>query len=147
MKDVSCDLATVKRRLAMADGFNFTLINANAAIAAPAMRAGSRGFCGISTNLHPDLYAWLYRAADTELARELQSFLVTAALSEAFGYPALAKICHQRLGTLTSIRCRAIDYDVRERFWALDAIVDALMAGSEAYRARIAAQSRPKASA
>ena len=146
MKDVSCDLATVKRRLAMADGFNFTLINANAAIAAPAMRAGSRGFCGISTNLHPDLYAWLYRAADTELARELQSFLVTAALSEAFGYPALAKICHQRLGTLTSIRCRAIDYDVRERFWALDAIVDAVMAGSDAYRARIAAaQSRASA--
>ena len=112
----------------------------------------SEGTCtiggNVSTNLHPDLYAWLYRAADTELARELQSFLVTAALSEAFGYPALAKICHQRLGTLTSIRCRAIDYDVRERFWALDAIVDALMAGSDAYRARIAAaQSRPKATA
>jgi 4-hydroxy-tetrahydrodipicolinate synthase len=96
MKDVSCDLATVKRRLAMADGLNFTLINANAAIAGPAMRAGSRGFCGVSTNIHPDLYAWPYRAADTELARELQSFLVTAALSEAFGYPALAKICRQR---------------------------------------------------
>jgi 4-hydroxy-tetrahydrodipicolinate synthase len=148
MKDVSCDLATVKRRLAMTDGLNFTLINANAAIAGPAMRAGSRGFCGVSTNIHPDLYAWLYRAPDIELARELQSFLVTAALSEAFGYPALAKICHQRLGTLTSIRCRVIDYDVRERFWALDAIVDAVMAGSEAYRARIAAaRQRPKATA
>jgi 4-hydroxy-tetrahydrodipicolinate synthase len=139
MKDVSCDLATIKRRLAMANGSDFTLINANAAIAAPAMRAGSRGFCGVSTNLHPDLYAWLYRSPDTELARELESFLVTAALSEAFGYPALAKICHQRLGALTSIRCRVIDYDVHERFWALDAIVDALMAGADSYRARIAA--------
>ncbi|HTZ65915.1 MAG TPA: dihydrodipicolinate synthase family protein [Roseiarcus sp.] len=146
MKDVSCDLATVERRLAIAAGSNFAIINANAAIAAPAMRAGSRGFCGVSTNLHPDLYAWLYRAADTELARELASFLVTAALSEAFGYPALAKICHQRLGTLTSIRCRVIDYDVRERFWGLDAIVDALMAGADSYRARIAAAGpRPKA--
>jgi 4-hydroxy-tetrahydrodipicolinate synthase len=103
------------------------------------MRAGSRGFCGVSTNLHPDLYAWLYRSPDTDLARDLESFLVTAALSEAFGYPALAKICHQRLGTLTSIRCRVIDYDVRERFWGLDAIVDALMAGADGYRARIAA--------
>ena len=148
MKDVSCDLATVKRRLAMAAGSDFTLINANAAIAAPAMRAGSRGFCGVSTNLHPDLYAWLYRSGDSELGRELASFLVTAALSEAFGYPALAKICQQRLGTLTSIRCRVIDFDVRERFWALDAIVDAVMAGSEAYRARIAAaRSRPKVNA
>jgi len=103
------------------------------------MRSGLRGFCGVATNLPPDLYAWLYRAPDTELARELESFLVTAALSEAFGYPALAKIVHQRLGTLASIRCRVIDYDVRERFWALDAIIDALMAGADSYRARIAA--------
>ncbi|HEY1886896.1 MAG TPA: dihydrodipicolinate synthase family protein [Roseiarcus sp.] len=147
MKDVSCDLATVKRRLAMAAGSDFALINANAAIAAPAMRAGSRGFSGVSTNIHPDLYAWLYRSGDSELARELANFLVTAALSEAFGYPALAKICHQRLGTLTSIRCRAIDFDVRERFWALDAIVDAVMAGSETYRAKIAARSKPKVNA
>jgi 4-hydroxy-tetrahydrodipicolinate synthase len=139
MKDVSCDLPTVKRRLAMAAGSNFALINASAPIAAPAMRAGSRGFSGVSTNLHPDLYAWLYRSGDSELARGLASFLVTAALSEAFGYPALAKICHQRLGTLTSARCRVIDFDVRERFWALDAIVDAVMAGSEGYRAKIAA--------
>jgi 4-hydroxy-tetrahydrodipicolinate synthase len=147
MKDVSCDLATVKRRLAMAAGSDFTLINANAAIAAPAMRAGSRGFCGVATNLHPDLYAWLYRSGDSELARELASFLVTAGLSEAFGYPALAKICHQRLGTLTSSRCRVIDFDVRERFWALDAIVDAVMTGSEAYRARIAARPKVKVNA
>jgi 4-hydroxy-tetrahydrodipicolinate synthase len=146
MKDVSCDLATVKRRVAMA-GSDFALINANAAIAAPAMRAGSRGFSGVSTNLHPDLYAWLYRSGDGELAHELASFLVTAALSEAFGYPALAKICHQRLGTLTSIRCRVIDFDVRERFWALDAIADAVMAGSETYRAKIAARSQLKLNA
>ncbi|HXE23567.1 MAG TPA: dihydrodipicolinate synthase family protein [Roseiarcus sp.] len=139
LKDVSCDLATVRRRVAIAAGSNLTIVNANAAIAAPAMRSGSRGFCGVATNLHPDLYAWLYRAPDTELARELESFLVTAALSEAFGYPALAKIVHQRLGTLASIRCRVIDYDVRERFWALDAIIDALMAGADSYRARIAA--------
>ena len=137
MKDVSCDLATVKRRLAMAAGSNFTLINANAAIAYPAMRAGSPGFSGISTNLHPDLYAWLYRAPRSKLADELASFLVMAGLSEGYGYPALAKICHQRLGTLTSARCRVIDYDARDRVWALDAIVDSLLAGSEAYRSRI----------
>ncbi len=139
MKDVSCDLGTVKRRLAMAAGSGFALINASAAIAASAMRAGSRGFSGVSNNIHPDLYAWLYRSGDSELKRELESFLVTAALSEAFGYPALAKMIHQRLGTLSSIRCRVIDFDVRERFWALDAIVDAVMSGSEAYRSRIAA--------
>lgn len=73
MKDVSCDLATVKRPLATAKGSNFTLIIADAAIATPAMRSGSRGFSGVSTNLHPDLYPCLYRSGESELGRELAS--------------------------------------------------------------------------
>jgi 4-hydroxy-tetrahydrodipicolinate synthase len=32
-----------------------------------------------------------------------------------------------------------IDFDVRERFWALDAILDQIVAGTEAFRAEIAA--------
>jgi 4-hydroxy-tetrahydrodipicolinate synthase len=74
-----------------------------------------------------------------ELAEEVATFLVLAALSEAFGYPVLAKIYHQRLGTFTSIKSRAISFDVRERFWALDAILDKVVAGTEAMRAKIAA--------
>ncbi|MBN8997461.1 MAG: dihydrodipicolinate synthase family protein [Rhizobiales bacterium] len=140
LKDVSCDLATVKRRVALAKGSGFAVINANAAIARDAMRAGSRGFCGVSTNIHPDLYAWLYRTADTPLAEELTQFLVMAALFEAFGYPAIAKVYQQRLGTIATIRCRTITYDVREKFWALDQIVDALAKGTDLHRARIAAQ-------
>jgi 4-hydroxy-tetrahydrodipicolinate synthase len=140
LKDVSCDLETVKRRIALAAGSGFAVINANAAIARDAMRAGSRGFCGVATNIHPDLYAWLYRSADTPLAEELAQFLVLAAQFEAFGYPAVAKIYQQRMGTVATIGCRAIAADVRERFWALDAIVDALQKGTEGYRARIALQ-------
>jgi 4-hydroxy-tetrahydrodipicolinate synthase len=140
LKDVSCDLATVKRRIALARGSGFAVINANAAIARDAMRAGSRGFCGVSTNIHPDLYAWLYRAADTPLADELAQFLVTAALFEAYGYPAIAKVYQQRLGTFASIRCRVFTDDVREKVWGLDAIVDALERGTAGYRARIARQ-------
>lgn len=140
LKDVSCDLQTVKRRIALAAGSGFAVINANAAIARDAMRAGSRGFCGVSTNIHPDLYAWLYRSRDTALAEELAQFLVMAALFEAFGYPAIAKVYQQRLGNMATIRCRTITYDVREKFWALDQIVDALEKGSDGYRARIALQ-------
>jgi 4-hydroxy-tetrahydrodipicolinate synthase len=138
LKDVSCDLAVVKRRVALAAGSGFAVINANAAIARDAMRAGSRGFCGVNTNIQPDLYAWLYRAPDTPLAEELTQFLVMAGLFEAFGYPAIAKAYHQRLGTFASIHCRAIGYDVRERFWGLDAIVEAMRKGTDLYRARIA---------
>jgi 4-hydroxy-tetrahydrodipicolinate synthase len=141
LKDVSCDLATVKRRVALADGSPLKILNANAAIAWDAMKAGSAGFNGVFTNFHPDLYNWLRNdaAQDPALAEELATFLVLAAVSESLGYPALAKIYHQRIGTFSSIRCRVIDYDVRERFWALDAVLDKIVAGTEHFRGRIAA--------
>ena len=141
LKDVSCDLDIVKRRVALTAGTPLGILNANAAIAYDAMKAGSRGFNGVFTNFHPDLYKWLYSSGlkHPELAEEVATFLVLAALSEAFGYPVLAKIYHQRIGTFTSIKSRAISFDVRERFWALDAILDKVVAGTEAMRAKIAA--------
>lgn len=141
LKDVSCDLDVVKRRVAMAAGTPFAILNANAAIAYDAMKAGSRGFNGVLANVHPDLYKWLYTSGGQhpELAEEVATFLVLAALTEAFGYPVVAKMYHQRIGTFASIKSRTITFDVRERFWALDAILDKLVAGTEAMRAKIAA--------
>ena len=141
LKDVSCDLAVVKRRVAMAEGTPFAILNANAAIAYDAMKAGSRGFNGVLANFHPDLYKWLYTSGvqHPELAEEVDTFLVLAALSEAFGYPVLAKMYHQRIGTFASIKSRTITFDVRERFWGLDAILDKVMAGAQAMRGKIAA--------
>ena len=141
LKDVSCDLEVVKRRVEMAEGTPFAILNANAAIAYDAMKAGSRGFNGVLANFHPDLYKWLYTSGvqHPELAEEVDTFLVLAALSEAFGYPVLAKMYHQRIGTFASIKSRTITFDVRERFWALDAILDKVMAGAQAMRAKIAA--------
>ncbi|TKC78077.1 dihydrodipicolinate synthase family protein [Trinickia terrae] len=149
LKDVSCDLPTVKRRVKLAEGSPLKILNANAAIAWDAMKAGSAGFNGVFTNFHPDLYQWLRTesATDPALAEELSTFLVVAAVSEALGYPALAKIYHQRIGTFASTRCRAIDYDVRERFWALDAVLDRIVAGTEHFRARIAARRAASAAA
>ncbi|AQQ40837.1 MULTISPECIES: dihydrodipicolinate synthase family protein [Burkholderia] len=140
LKDVSCDLATVKRRVALAAGSPLKILNANAAIAWDAMKAGSAGFNGVFTNFHPDLYQWLRTRGESNpaLADELSTFLVVSAVSEALGYPALAKLYHQRIGTFGSIKCRAIDYDVRERFWALDAVLDKIVAGTEHFRRRIA---------
>lgn len=141
LKDVSCDLATVKRRVAMTAGTSFAILNANAAIAYDAMKAGSRGFNGVNTNFHPDLYKWLYTSGTKhpELADEVATSLVLMALSEAFGYPVLAKLYHQRIGTFASIKSRTITFDVRERIWAIDAILDKVVAGTEAMRAKVAA--------
>jgi 4-hydroxy-tetrahydrodipicolinate synthase len=140
LKDVSCDLPTVERRVALASGSPMAIVNANAAIARDAMRAGSLGFTGVFTNFHPDLYKWMRLSGDLheDLAKRLNTFLVLAALSEAFGYPVLAKLYHQRLGTFGSIKSRVIEFDVREKFWALDAILDQVVVGTEAFRAEIA---------
>jgi 4-hydroxy-tetrahydrodipicolinate synthase len=140
LKDVSCNLDTVKRRVALTAQSPLAVINANAAIAYDAMKAGSRGFTGVFTNFHPDLYRWLRTSGPQhpELADELSTFLVLAAVSESLGYPALAKLYHQRLGTFESIRCRVIGYDIREKFWALDEVLDKIIAGTEAMRRKIA---------
>jgi 4-hydroxy-tetrahydrodipicolinate synthase len=139
IKDVSCDLDTIKRRVALTKGSSMAVLNANAAIAWDAMQAGSKGFNGVNTNFHPDLYRWLYNKGLNfpELARELAGFLVLAALSESFGYPVLAKMYHQRIGNFSTIKSRAITFDVRERFWALDPILDKIIEGTEMMRAKI----------
>ena len=141
LKDVSCDLATVTRRVDLTKNSGLAVVNANAAIAFDAMKAGSPGFTGVFTNFHPDLYKWLltHSAKHPALADELSVYLALAAMAEPMGYPKLAKLYHQRLGTFSCIRSRAIDFDIGERFWALDALLDKIMQGQASFRARIAA--------
>lgn len=140
LKDVSCDLGTVKRRVALAGDSGFAVVNANAAIAAAAMREGSKGFAGVFTNIYPDLYAWLYRHAadDSDFRRELETFLALAAMAEPLGYPGLAKVYHTRLGTFSSTHSRIIDYDIAERHWAVLDLLDHIHTGAARFRERIA---------
>ncbi|MGG6110831.1 dihydrodipicolinate synthase family protein [Pantoea allii] len=139
LKDVSCDLDTVKRRVALAEGTRLNIINANAAIAWPAMQAGSKGFSGVFTNFHPELYVWLYHhhAKDPALANELATFLSLTAVSETLGYPKNAKIFHQRLGTFESEACRVNKENVLEKFWGLGVILDQIRSGTEFYNNKI----------
>ncbi|SKA29881.1 dihydrodipicolinate synthase family protein [Consotaella salsifontis] len=141
LKDVSCDLATVERRVALTKGSKLSVVNANAAIAFAAMRAGSNGFTGVFTNIHPDLYKWLltHWREHRELADELSVYLALSAMAEPMGYPKLAKLYHQRLGTFAGVGSRAVTFDIREKFWALDALIDKIVEGQDQFRRRIAA--------
>ncbi|WP_346826467.1 dihydrodipicolinate synthase family protein [Serratia inhibens] len=140
LKDVSCCLPTVTRRVALTAGTPLNIINANAAIAWPAMQAGSKGFSGVFTNFHPELYHWLYHhgAQRPELAQELATFLSLAAVTETLGYPKNAKIYHQRLGTFDSELCRVNQDDVLEKFWGLGVLLDQIRSGTGFYRQKIA---------
>lgn len=143
LKDVSCDLATVRRRLEIVAGTPLGISNANAAIAYDAMRAGARGFCGILANFCPDLYRWLLDHGDAhpEIAAEVAPMLVLASMIEGFGYPAVAKLYHKRLGTFGSIHTRSLTGDLRDQVWAVDALLDNLDAAIGVARAKIAALS------
>jgi len=139
LKDVSCDLDTVRRRVELTKSANLVISNANATIAFEAMKAGASGFCGVFNNFHPDLYRWLQDEGEihTELAIELSRFLVLSAVTEGMGYPKLAKIFHQRLGTIRSSYSRAVPEDILKKYWALEAILDHIEEGADYYRGRI----------
>lgn len=140
LKDVACDLEVVRRRIALTKGTPLAINNANAATAWPVMQAGGAGFSGVMNNFHPDLYRWLYDhgAQHPGIAAELDTFLVLSAMCEAFGYPKLAKRFHVRRGTFACEHTRAVPYDLPDRHWAIDAILDRIVAGADAQRARIA---------
>lgn len=140
LKDVSCDLPTVERRVKLAQGTPLNVINANAAIAWPAILAGSQGFSGVFTNFHPELYSWLWHNGKTQraLADELAIFLSLGAVTETLGYPKNAKIYHQRLGTFDDVTCRVNKDDVLAKFWGLTVILDQIRAGTELWQTRIA---------
>lgn len=139
LKDVSCDLDTVRRRVELTKSANLVISNANAAIAFEAMKSGASGFCGVFNNFHPDLYRWLQDEGEihTGLAIELSRFLVLSAVTEGMGYPKLAKIFHQRLGTIRSSYSRAVPEDIMKKYWALEAILDHIEEGADYYRGRI----------
>lgn len=147
IKDVSCDLDTITRRTTIAKGSPLKICNANAAIAHAAMRVTGAGFCGVMNNFHPDLYRWLqdHGADHPDLAEELCVFLVLSAQTEPMGYPKLAKFYHQRLGTFAGTESRAIDFNIQERFWGLDAVLDRIAQGTQFYRGKIAALAKSKA--
>ena len=140
LKDVSCDLDTVRHRMRLAKNSALAISNANAAIAHQALTLGAGGFCGVFNNFHPDLYRWLQDEGPDhrELADELAVFLALAALSEPMGYPKLAKLHHKRLGTFKSDHSRAVSGDILTTFWGLEAVLDKISQGTEMWRQRIA---------
>ncbi len=140
LKDVSCDLETVKRRLRICEGSDFNIINANAAIAFEAMKAGSNGFSGVFNNVHPDLYAWLLKNkySDDPLVQELATFLATSAAAEAFGYPNIAKMMHYKEGRFDNYQSRVIEGDIKDSIWAVEELLDHIIKGNEIFRNKLA---------
>ncbi|MBU1317225.1 MAG: dihydrodipicolinate synthase family protein [Alphaproteobacteria bacterium] len=145
LKDVCCDLPHLKRRLSLVAGTPLAINNANAAIAWPAIQAGAHGFSGVMNNFHPDLYRWImdHGRNHPDLAAELDTFLVLSAMSEGLGYPKLAKHYHHRIGTFSGTHSRTVPYELGQRHWAVEVVLDHIVAGAARFRDRIAALNLP----
>lgn len=111
IKDTSCDLATLRRRVDLARGSRLAIANANSQTLLASLRAGCSGFSGVMANFHPELYVWLvehWRERPAQ-AETLARYLSAAALAETLDYPVCAKEFQRAAGRFATARCRATD--------------------------------------
>ncbi len=107
IKDTCCDAELIAHRVELLAG-RTGLFNANTATLLETLRAGADGFSGIMANLHPSLYAWLYRnhKAQPEKADTLSAFLSLASGIERALYPMSAKYHMNKIGIEMPLICR-----------------------------------------
>ncbi|MBU0717165.1 MAG: dihydrodipicolinate synthase family protein [Planctomycetes bacterium] len=94
LKDTSCNIETIRRRLDLIRGTRLQLLNANTRTLLASLRAGAEGFCGIGANYMPELFAWLCRHFEDQpdVATKLHEFMDSwLDLQESEFYPASAK--------------------------------------------------------
>ena len=109
IKDTSCSLEIMKRRLALLKGSSFKLYNANSATLAESLSAGANGYSGVMTNFHPGLYKKIFRGdVHTPCGVDLQNVLGPLSAVENTTYPLNAKVYLQSLGILDSAYTRKL---------------------------------------
>jgi 4-hydroxy-tetrahydrodipicolinate synthase len=89
LKDTSCNMDIIKKKLEIIKGTDFKLFNANSVTLLASLQAGISGFSGVMANFHPDLYAWICKnwAACPEDAKCIQHFIGLASIIEYQLYP------------------------------------------------------------
>jgi len=107
IKDTCCDAELIAHRVKLLNG-RVGLFNANTVTLLETLRTGADGFSGIMANLHPSLYAWLYRNYETqsEKADKLSAFLSLASGIERALYPMSAKYHMNKIGIEMPLICR-----------------------------------------
>ncbi len=92
IKDTCCDADLIAHRLDILRGSHLELLNANAQTLLASLRAGGAGYCGVMANLHPELYARLWKMDwSSKEAELLQAYLGLSAATETLTYPCCAK--------------------------------------------------------
>ena len=93
IKDTSCSIENIRRKLESIQGSRLKLFNANSSTLLETLRLGGSGFSGVMANFHADLYVWLcgHYQEEPEKARILADFLTITSMIERQVYPVNAK--------------------------------------------------------
>ncbi|WP_174734439.1 dihydrodipicolinate synthase family protein [Mesobacillus harenae] len=96
LKDTSCKVEDMVRKIELCAGSNLKIFNANAPTLLDSLKIGVSGYSGIMANFHPELYSWLVKnwQGNEDKASKLQSFLGIASVIEKQLYPTNAKYYH-----------------------------------------------------
>lgn len=109
-KDTCCLAGLLAERQEAVAGTPLKLFNANTATLLDSLRQGIVGYSGVMANVHPDLYAALFRLhrAGSPDADGLQGFLTMASWVENRCYPVCAKYYHREFGVPMTLRSRVV---------------------------------------
>ena len=91
LKDTSCDLSEIQKKLQICEGSGLKLYNANASTLLGSLELGAHGYCGVMANMHPRLYRILYDNYRKKDVTALAEFVSMAAQIEHHCYPVNAK--------------------------------------------------------
>lgn len=111
IKDTSCDMDTIRARLALLSGSEIELYNANMATLYDSLAEGASGYSGVMLNFLPAHFQLLKQslapqAFFPERAKALAASLTAASIAECQGYPTNAKYCLTRQGVIRSMATR-----------------------------------------
>lgn len=115
MKDTSCRISVMKRRLEIMKGSPMKLFNANSATFYESIALGAAGFCGVMGNFHPHWYRAildLHGRGRFKEAMHLQDLVGIASVAQNPQYPMNAKYYLKLLGLpIQSCFCRNREHE------------------------------------
>ncbi|MBL4575453.1 MAG: dihydrodipicolinate synthase family protein [Opitutaceae bacterium] len=116
LKDTSCDISTISRRLDMMKGANFGLYNAHAGTLIESLKLGGTGYSGVHSNFSIKLMSYLCRHfADSEKASEAAEILARIDTFQRNNlYPICAKEMLKYRGIFKTIETRTKDTNLFE---------------------------------
>lgn len=113
LKDTSCDVEVIARKVDACRGTGLRVFNANTTTLLASLQAGADGYCGISANFYPEMLVEMFESFATrpERAEKLQQIFNLLQRHVEFKYPRYSKQFLHESGLAIRNCCR-VDCDL-----------------------------------